>query len=1036
MSTIKSKLLLLSILFSVVTLTLNAQLSQKHYIPPLTYADQGNANPEEQYIYISTPSSSNVSFTIQEVGSNTTPAVRTVTKNNPQEISIGSGDSQLFVAPSLTSKVHKNKGYIIEANGGQIYVSIRVRAGGSAQAGALVSKGAAALGKTFRAGMFTNQSPQSNYLNFISVMATEDNTVVSFKDLPTGIVVENSSNGAKVPNISLNEGESYILATNALDAEENKDGLIGTLIESDKDIVVNTGSANGSFGNGRGRDYGIDQIVDVAKVGTEYIFVRGSGSDAWENVLIVAHEDDTTVSIGENAVAVINAGEFYVIEGNNYSLAENMYVETSKPTFAYQGVGGLSDTGEPSEANQGMFFVPPLSCESRGNVDNIAQIDRIGGTTFSGGVTIVTNKDATILVNEQAISNFNPIGPNAVTGNENYITYKLTGLSGNINVESNEELYCAYFNQNGAATSGSFYSGFLTAPEVNLDTKISTLGSCIPNVTLESANTDLFDSLQWQILNEFTNIWNTVNTNNSFKPSTPGRYRLVGKINCNPNEDFISSEIPVSICPDDFDGDLIIDNIDIDLDNDGILNYDESFGDVSIDLSDTNNAIATSPLDNSNLINTSVYNTTVAGNSISGTSSGDFTSTLISDPLTSALYTINFTQNLNIELQQSPIQNHVISQEEYFIIKIGTNDKNITLLDPDDQLLVNTSFDLNQQFSSGIKNISASEIWFKYKTNVDAGNSTFKFVANTVNQIIFEHKSNGITSNSTFNGTIKITCFAKDSDGDGIEDAFDNDSDNDGIPDFFESIAISNVSLSNSDANEDGLDDVFETNSPNQDTDNDGVPNYLDLDADNDGIYDLIEAGLNSSLDRNNDGIIDDANTNSGTNGLYNPLENTVDSREINYTINNSDANTEVETNRDNLFDFVDLDADGDDCFDVVEAGFTGTGSGLLAPNPRDVSANGKVNNSDGYTAPNKNYSTSAPIILNTPFENFVVCESSVDVISIDSNADRFLWQVSNDSGVNFTTIIDDATYTINQNSLTIYNIPVGFNNNIYKNVR
>ena len=90
-------------------------------------------------------------------------------------------------------------------------------------------------------------------------------------------------------------------------------------------------------------------------------------------------------------MTVLNAGEYFVIEGNNYSSNDNMYVETSKPTFAYQGVGGIGNNGNPSEANQGMFFVPPLSCESRGNVDNIAAIEKIGGTTFQGGITIVAN---------------------------------------------------------------------------------------------------------------------------------------------------------------------------------------------------------------------------------------------------------------------------------------------------------------------------------------------------------------------------------------------------------------------------------------------------------------------------------------------------------------------------------------------------------------------------------------------------------------------------------------------------------------------
>ena len=93
-----------------------------------------------------------------------------------------------------------NKGYIIEATD-VIYVSIRVLAGGSNQAGALVSKGSSALGRTFRAGMFTNENPKSNYLSFISVMATENNTLVNFDDLPTGILIKNYSGTLPISNI-------------------------------------------------------------------------------------------------------------------------------------------------------------------------------------------------------------------------------------------------------------------------------------------------------------------------------------------------------------------------------------------------------------------------------------------------------------------------------------------------------------------------------------------------------------------------------------------------------------------------------------------------------------------------------------------------------------------------------------------------------------------------------------------------------------------------------------------------------------------
>ena len=64
-----------------------------------------------------------------------------------------------------------------------------------------------------------------------------------------------------------------------------------------------------------------------------------------------------------------------------------MYVSTNKNVFAYQGIGGTT-----SEANQGMFFVPPLNCGSQGDVDNIPEINRIGSRNFSGGINIITKK--------------------------------------------------------------------------------------------------------------------------------------------------------------------------------------------------------------------------------------------------------------------------------------------------------------------------------------------------------------------------------------------------------------------------------------------------------------------------------------------------------------------------------------------------------------------------------------------------------------------------------------------------------------------
>ncbi|WP_430927334.1 T9SS type B sorting domain-containing protein [Polaribacter marinivivus] len=1024
----KHLLLIFSIFFFASTYS---QLSKKHYIPPLTSVS-GDAI-SEQYIYISTPKTNNVSYKITPVGnpdlaaysgvvSNGSP-VRQAVLNNSGTNNNFSDNSQLHLANFNVGGIITDRGFIIEAND-VIYVSVRVISNSRNHAGALVSKGNSALGTSFRIGGFVRDGSAVNgHLTFASFMATEDNTIVNISNIPVGFTQPNTST---IPNnIILNEGESYIIAQNTSTSGDPKD-LIGGLITSDKPIVVNSGSATGSFGNSNGRDYGIDQIVGADKIGTEYVLVRGDGIESNENALVIAHEDGTEVSInGSNPVTTLNAGEYLVVEGNNY-INGNMYINTSKPTFVYQGIAE-TNTNFP-DANQGLFFVPPLSCENKGDVNNIVSIDRVGDTSFPGGVTIVTNKGANVTINDLDISTFSPQGPVDVTGNPNYVTYRVSGLSGDIKVNSDQELYCAYFNRNGAATTGAFYSGFPSAPEINFNTTVATLGSCIPNVTLEAANTDLFDSFEWQYFNENTNTWEQRSTTANYKPTSnePGRYRLIGTVNCT-GAQFFSTEIPVSLCPDDFDGDLIIDNLDVDLDNDGILNCDESLGNANIDLttSASPSIIFQDNSTNSTIISATQTSTLVTS-SFTGTNTGNFLATIEPDTSDSdLLYQLNFTKNVNVKFTQTADATN--NDDVFYIIKIGPNSKNITLVDPDDQLLIDTNFD--GAFEPGVTNLSASEIHFKINPTFTSGTATYQFVANQVNQFSIEFKSNGLANPTTFSGNIQLTCFSRDTDRDGIEDALDLDSDNDGIPDLFEN-ANQTITLLNTDNNLDGLDDVFDSFTLNLDTDNDGVPNSIDLDSDNDGIYDLVESGL-TVTDANNDGIIDNATTaNVGTNGLLDALETSPDSGVLAVALRNSDAASVVVANQDNFFDFVDLDADGDDCFDVIEAGFTGNGSGILFANPFDVNAQGKViNNTDGYTTPNGDYITSAPIVINS-FVDPVFCELNTEIMSIDSNADTFQWQLSTDNGVNWTNLIDDAVYNgVTTKDLQITDTPLSFNN-------
>ena len=62
------------------------------------------------------------------------------------------------------------------------------------------------------------------------------------------------------------------------------------------------------------------------------------------------------------STTTITTGQYFLIEGEMYDGNGNMYVETSEPVYAFQGIG----KGVGAEANQGLFFVPPLKCSSLG----------------------------------------------------------------------------------------------------------------------------------------------------------------------------------------------------------------------------------------------------------------------------------------------------------------------------------------------------------------------------------------------------------------------------------------------------------------------------------------------------------------------------------------------------------------------------------------------------------------------------------------------------------------------------------------------
>ena len=160
----------------------------------------------------------------------------------------------------------------------------------------------------------------------------------------------------------------------------------------------------------------------------------------------------------------------------------------------------------------------------------------------------------------------------------------------------------------------------------------------------------------------------------------------------------------------------------------------------------------------------------------------------------------------------------------------------------------------------------------------------------------------------------------RDSDGDGLADYKDLDTDNDGIADIIE---VMGEDLNNdfmvddpiySDDN--GLsDDVRLFPYTLVDSDNDRIPDFRDLDSDQDGITDLIEAG---GVDDDFNGRIDDFSDQDG-----NGADDTVQLMEP----------AGVDTDGDGIPNRLDRDADNDGEFDATEAGaIDSDGNGALDP--------------------------------------------------------------------------------------------------------
>ncbi len=1006
-----------------------AQFSKTHYLPPLSSSQDMPIN--EKYLYISTPSITPVQFTIKQLGS--TNVIGTVSRDNPYIFdTTSSGNPSQFVVDQMDANVIlQNAGYIIEAED-LISVSGRIIDQTGNQAGCVVSKGMAALGTQFRIGGMTNtliNAYSPRHYTFIAIMATENNTTVSFSDIKTGAeLVNNPTVGNTPPPVLLNSGETFIIAVQG-PLNANRDALIGALVSSDKPIAVNCGSIGGTNGEMSNIDTGFDQIVSVERTGTEYIFIKSTGMNNVERVLLIAHENNTQLFLNGNTVPdyTINAGQYISLTGADYNANGNLYVRSDKNIFAYQSVG---DNSMNNQANQELFFVPPLSCQTPKSLDNIPYIERIGNRSFNGRATITTKTGSTLnfIINGTPYTlaglaaQFGVSGPTAVIGNPNYECYIISGLIGNVSVYSTSELYLAAYGSDGAATFGGYYSGFVFKPEVVFQEVNVNLTNCIPNVQLNVNAQSGFDTYQWFL----NNVPIPGALSNSYTPTQPGYYKVkAGLSSC--GIDLFSDEFPVSTCPSDLDNDYVPDNSDLDMDNDGIANCTESYGSQYLNLSNPISGSVNVGNYTNTFVGSMTTSTTASTNPLTTSANGTFVTDVPAGKTNWVNYQLTFAQPISLGMEYAAAGNptDLMNDKGEFSIRCPIN-QTITVENPNDQLLIDTNYD--GFYESGVTRFSSFEIRFRLNSAIPLalGTGTFSFQSYLTTAITIQHKNLVDDAGNRATFRFYAVCVPKDSDNDGIADALDIDSDNDGIIDLVESQGPNYVALSGTDTNNDGLDDIFGINYIPNDFDGDGIANYLDLDADNDGIFDLVESG-SGAADTNQNGIIDAAVV--GTNGLHNGLETSTDNGILTYSLVDTDAN--------GIFNYVALDADGDSCFDVIEAGFTDADSnGFIGAGTTTIAANGSVTGAGGYTTPNVNYSIAAPISITTQPQDVTVCELQNAVFTVVPGVpiNGFQWQLSTDNGLTWNTLTNTAVYNgTTTATLTVSNVTPGMIGYLYR---
>lgn len=454
-----------------------AQLDTIHYFPPIY---QGNGTANQGALYISTPSTVPLNFTIT-TGTGTLVASGTVSNAQYYRHQMNGVNSTILIPASNLNAALNDKGFIVTANG-PVYANLRYEAVSNNQSFSVTGKGTKAKGLRFRIAHARADSVSSSN-NEVCIMATENNTSVTIDLVGTNMILAGTAPPSTATPITvvLNKGQSYVFATNNATNGPNRNNMLGHLVTANRPIVTVMGNYLGSFFSGN-HDIGLDQPVSEDLLGTQFAFLQGLGSKDKERVLIVANQNGTDVFVNGagTPIASLNAGQFVEISGLNYNADSVMFVQTTQPAYAWQIIFGTN-----SWANWGLNFVPPVSCLNERFVDFIPAIDSVGTQKFTGNLNIITYAGSSVLVNGAV-----PSAPARPVPGSTLEAYRIHGLSGSFSIYANTIAVVGFYGRNGPSSYAGYFSGFDSVPEIFA----SITDTICPDTLFVD---DRFDTYQW-----------------------------------------------------------------------------------------------------------------------------------------------------------------------------------------------------------------------------------------------------------------------------------------------------------------------------------------------------------------------------------------------------------------------------------------------------------------------------------------------------------------------------------------------------------